>query len=345
MRVNERILVVGPAWVGDMVMAQSLFAELKTRHPDSVVDVLAPAWSAGIVERMPQVNELVESPFTHGRLNFVKRYRMARTLAVQGYTRAIVLPNSWKSALVPALAQIPTRTGYLGEQRWGLVNDVRRLDTSELPMMVQRFVALGRANDAPPPLPDSISLPRLKVEEGPARETARRLGVHSREGQLLVLCPGSEFGPAKQWPMERYADIARHYLDMSWRVAIIGSGNDKAVGDRICGLAGDMVNNLAGKTTLVEAAEILSLAGLVVTNDSGLMHIASAVGAPVVAVYGSTDPTFTPPLGEMSTIVRLGLECSPCFKRECPLGHLDCLNKIDVEQVIRAAGHLLRGSD
>ncbi len=341
MRAEERILVVGPSWVGDMVMAQSLFAELKQQSPDVDIDVLGAPWSAGIVGRMPQVNSLVESPFPHGRLALAARYRLGRSLAGYGYTRAIILPNSWKSAMVPVWAHIPVRTGYLGEQRWGLINDVRRLDKKKLPMMVQRFVALGRSNDGRVPDPGTIPLPRLKVDEDAARSTAAQFGLEMSGSPILILCPGSEFGSAKRWPVGRYQETARYYLDRDFQVAIVGSQGDRAIAEQIAGLPGEGIVNLAGRTTLVEVVEILSGARIVISNDSGLMHIAAAVRAPLIAVYGSTDPGFTPPLGDTSTVIRLGLDCSPCFKRECPLGHLDCLNNITAGQVVSAADKIL----
>jgi heptosyltransferase-2 len=345
MRVEKRILIIGPSWVGDMIMSQSLIMEIKSRSPETEIDVLAPSWSADVVERMPEVAGMIESTFSHGRLDLVARHRLGRSLSGKGYGQAIVLPNSWKSALAPALANIPLRTGYLGEQRWGLINDVRRLDKRGAPLMVQRFAALGRAADVPPPLAEEVLRPRLNVDSTAARQEARRLGVDPSAGPIVTLCPGAEFGPAKRWPSRHFREVAAHYLVREWQVVIVGSAADQEVANRISGEAAGRVINLAGKTSLTQAMDVLSVTGLTITNDSGLMHVASAVGSPVVAVYGSTDPGFTPPLGKLSRIVRLGIECSPCFKRECPLGHLDCLNNLSSAKVIEAAERLLAESD
>ena len=326
-----------------MVMAQCLFAELRSTEPEVAIDVLAPAWSAGVVGRMAQVDRLISSPFQHGRLGLLSRYRLARSLRSSSYRQAIVLPNSWKSALVPAFARISVRTGYLGEQRRGLLNDVRHLDKAAMPLMVQRFVALGRPASAGVPQKNEIISPQLRVDPSQARVTAQKLGLEPSTEPILALCPGSEYGSAKRWPTAHYLSLARHYLERGWRVIIVGSAADDAVARKIAEPLAGTITNLAGRTTLDEVVDVLSLAQLAITNDSGLMHIAAAVGTPVVAVYGSTDPGFTPPLGETSRVIRLGLECSPCFQRECPLGHLNCLRGVDPDSVVDIASELLTG--
>lgn len=344
MRTDDRVLVVGPSWVGDMVMAQSMFAEISNDAPGTEIDVLAPAWSAGVVGRMQQVSTLLNSPFRHGRLEAAARYRLGRGLRPARYSRAIVLPNSWKSAVVPAVAGIPVRTGYVGEQRYGLLNDVRRLDRDAMPMMAQRFVSLARAPDAPVPTPSDLPLPCLDVDKGVAAQTALKFGIDPLQSPVVALCPGSEFGSAKRWPAGHYRELAAYYLGQGWQVVVIGSQGDAAVAARVAEATVSDIVNLAGKTSLDEAVDMLSIARLVVTNDSGLMHVAAAVRTPLVAVYGSTDPGFTPPLGELTRIVRLGLECSPCFKRECPLDHLDCLRGISADRVIEVSDTLLEAA-
>lgn len=329
--------MVGPSWVGDMVMAQSLFMTLKQRRPQPAVDVLAPAWSEPLLARMPEVDRAVTMPLGHGQLQLGTRRRLGRSLGAEGYTQAIILPNSLKSALVPWWARIQRRTGYVGEWRWGLLNDARRLDRRRLPMTVQRFVALGleRGTPLPPPVPQ----PHLRVRAEDVEQALARLQLVRPAQGLLALCPGAEFGPAKRWPAEHYGAVARHYLDRGGAVWVFGSTQDTEVAQAVCDAAGGGVN-LAGRTRLDEAIDLMSLADAVVSNDSGLMHVAAALQRPLVAVYGSSDPGFTPPLSDHARVVRLGLDCSPCFKRECPLGHLNCLRRLEPRQVEQALAEL-----
>lgn len=338
---NNKYLIIGPSWVGDMVMAQSLFAQLKADDKDCMIDVLAPAWTAALLDRMPQVNQLIEAGFEHGKLGLSERWQLSKKLRVNGYTQAIVLPNSLKSALLPWVARIPKRTGFIGEQRWGLLNDIRRLDKKKWPMTVQRFVALGLDKSA-----DCISLsqvikPVLQVKKGNIQTTLKTLKLKHSKQPLLVLCPGAEFGNSKQWPAQYYAEVAKYYLQQKWQVWLMGSENDAVTCKQLNQLADNQCQNLAGVTTLPQAIDLMSLSNLVVANDSGLMHIAAALQKPLVAVYGSTDPGFTPPLNVQVKIARLGLECSPCFRRECPLQHLDCLNKLMPDYVLKACDKVM----
>ena len=324
----HRCLVVGPSWVGDMVMAQSLFMALRTRFPDLQIDVLAPAWSKPILAVMPEVHAAIEMPLQHGELALGKRYQLGKALRAQAYDWAIVLPRSLKAALVPFWAKIPVRTGYKGEMRYGLLNDIRPMDKTVLTMTVQRFVALGLPKEAT--LPPAIEMPHLVVSSCPSPDKGRLGGV-----SLLALCPGAEYGGAKRWPAESFADVAKHWIQQGGQVILLGSSKDAPVTAQIAAAVhSPACQDLAGKTSLQEVLGLLAQATQVVSNDSGLMHVAAAVGTPVIALYGSSDPTYTPPLSDKAHILYLGLECSPCFKRECPLGHLDCLKKITPAQVI-----------
>lgn len=327
------ILVVGPSWVGDMVMAQSLLKTLKQHSPEIPIDVLAPAWSEALTTRMPEVRRSIVMPLGHGQLQLRERYRLGRELRTAGYGQAIVLPNSWKSALIPFFARIPRRTGYLGEARWGLLNDARRLDKLALPMTVQRFVALGLepGQHSAEPQP----LPALSVTQSSVTQAVRRLQLEPDSRPILALCPGAEYGAAKRWPQEYYAEVAQSLIARGWQVWLFGSDKDIAITATINREAGAACIDLAGRTTLAEAVDLLSLATLVVSNDSGLMHVAAALGRKLIAIYGSSDPGFTPPLSDTARILRLGLECSPCFQRECPLGHLKCLREISPAQVLQ----------
>jgi heptosyltransferase II len=329
----NRILVVGPAWVGDMVMAQSLFITLKARFPDADIDVLAPAWSRPLLARMPEVNSAVTLPLEHGDLGWGVRRRLGVTLYGR-YQRAIVLPRSWKSALVPAFANIPIRTGYRGEFRYGLINDIRKLDKKQLTQTVQRYTALGLPQDAslPPPIPK----PRLRVDVDNQR-LQLDLNRLNLDKPVVALLPGAEYGPAKRWPIERYGELAKRLKAAGRQVWVFGSAKENDLGEAIVQAAGEGVVNLCGQTKLADAVDLLALTECAVTNDSGLMHIAGAVGVRLVALYGSSSPDYTPPLTDKADVVYLRLSCSPCFERECPLGHFNCMMQMGVDDVFARA--------
>jgi heptosyltransferase-2 len=332
----KRCLIVGPSWVGDMVMAQSLFMVLKGQFPDLLIDVLAPGWSAPLLARMPEVNAAIEMPLGHGAFQLGARYRLGKSLRSTAYDWAIVLPNSWKSALVPFWAHIRKRTGYIGEQRYGLLNDRRQLDKKKLARTVQRFVALGQSRDAEV-LPECPN-PALLVEGEKARRTAEKYALDA-DRPILALAPGAEYGPAKRWPAEYFTEVAVAFEKQGFQIIILGSERDQEPAAVIAGHSGAI--DLTGKTSLGEVVDLLSLVAVTVTNDSGLMHVAAATGSAVVAIYGSSDPGFTPPMTDRAKILRLGLECSPCFKRVCPLGHTACLVELKPDLVLRAVEELM----
>ena len=327
----RRYLIVGPSWVGDMVMAQSLFISLKNRFPDCIIDVLAPAWSLPILARMPEVNAGIKDETSHGELGLMKRYTQGKQLQGAAYTHAIVIPRSWKSALVPFFAGVPQRAGYKGEQRYGLLNDIRALDKRLLIQTVQRYVALGE--DSCVTIVPEIPYPALNIDTENRGRLLSVLGLND-EKEVICMMPGAEYGPAKQWPVTYYAELAARLVDDGKQVWLLGSDKEKALGDIISKHHSQIVN-LCGKTDLVDVIDLISCAEQVVSNDSGLMHVAAAVGVKVNVIYGSSTPMYTPPLTseERKKIIYLGLSCSPCFKRVCPLGHTNCLNNIKVENV------------
>ena len=328
-RSLSRILIVAPAWIGDAIISQPLLTLLARRAPRPVIDVLAPPWVAAVYARMRETGSVVSAPFAHGALALGARRRVARDIANRGYAQAIVLPNSLKSALVPWLAGVPLRTGYLGERRYLLLNDRRGLDTARLPRLVDRFAALAGGEGAalPEPLPD----PALRTDAAAQAATLAKLGL-ARAAPILALCPGAEYGPAKRWPAAYYADIAAGALREGRQVWIFGSPKDAEAGRAIAAAAPGVID-LTGRTTLTEAIDLLALADAVLTNDSGLMHVATAVGCRVVALFGSSTPLYTPPLSPRATTISLKLACSPCFQRTCPLGHMNCLNQLKPERV------------
>lgn len=331
---SDRVLVVAPAWVGDAIMMQPLLMRLAERRPHRPIDVLAPVWVLPLLARMPEVDRAIPSPFRHGDLKVPARRALGRELARRGYGEAFVLPNSMTSALVPFFAGIRVRTGYRGEMRYGLLNDVRRLDPLALPLMIERFAAL-----ADPPgamLQRPVPHPRL-VADAASRETLLdRLGL-SPDRPVAILCPGAEYGPAKRWPAAHFAALAIRLAAHGLQSWILGSPKDAAIGAEIAAASGAAAVDLCGRTGLADAIDLLSIAAVVVTNDSGLMHVACALDRPTVALYGSSSTGFTPPLSARATPLTLGLSCSPCFRRECPLGHLDCLVKLTPDRVFATA--------
>jgi heptosyltransferase-2 len=322
---------VGPSWVGDTVLAQPLFKLLHARHAGLALDVLAPRWTFSLLERMPEVRRAIESPFLHGDLKLGERRRLGHALRAEGYDQAIVLPRTFKSALVPFFAGIPMRTGYIGELRHWILNDARRLDEERLPQMAQRYAALAlpRGEALKPPLP-ALS---LRVDEAARRALLARLGL-DRGRPAAALCPGAEYGPAKRWPARYFAELAQGIAAHGCAVWLVGSKNDREAAAEIERQSVGVCRNLAGETTLAEAIDLLASTSLVVSNDSGLMHVAAGLGKPLVALYGSTSPGYTPPLSPNARILKLDLPCSPCFKRECPLGHFNCMMQLTPDRVL-----------
>ena len=329
-----RALIVAPAWIGDAVMAQSLFMRLARGIPGLVLDALAPPWVAPVLRRMPEIAGILDNPFAHGELSLAGRFRLGRRLARQNYRRAYVLPNSAKSALLPFFAGIPERVGFTGEARYGLINRRHTLDKTALPRMVERFAQLAQTPGSP--LERPIESPRLVSTAEQQADTLNALGIE-RPSRVAVFCPGAEYGPAKRWPTRHFAALADALAERGYAVWLLGSARDRPVGEEIAHQAKRATpRNFCGETTLDQAIDLIAASDFVVCNDSGLMHVAAALGKPLTALYGSSSPVFTPPLSRRAAILSLDLECSPCFERECPRGHLDCLNQLAPRSVLAA---------
>lgn len=332
----DRTLIVAPSWVGDAILAEPLVSLLRETCEEPSIDVLVPPWCAPVFARVRGIRRIVEHPIGHGRLAFAERRRIARELAREHYVRAFVLPMSFKSALIPWLARIPRRIGFRGEMRRILLNDVRRLDKRELPRLVDRFCSLAGPPGTRVPMPPApVLVPHIANRDAAIR-TMRLKG----EGPLAILCPGAEFGPSKRWPPTHFATLARLFVEAGARVWLLGSPNDKLSADAVMAAAGGTahaIRDLTGKTDLGTAIDLLSAATVVVSNDSGLMHAAAAVGVPVVALFGSSSPAYTPPLSSLASVAKIDIACSPCFKRECPLGHFRCMRELSPELVYNLA--------
>ena len=324
-----KILVVAPSWIGDTIIAQPLLRLIKQRNPGARIDVFAAAWCAPLLARMSEVDAVVDNPFGHGEFGLAARRALGRRLASADYDAAYVLPNSWKSALMPFFAGIPRRIGYRGEARFVLLNERHVLDETAHPLQVQRYAALAG------PLPGNLPPPRLNSTPEQQRAARQALGLPP-DGAPVVFCPGAEYGPAKRWPARHFAALAQLVASPANPAWLIGSAKDRDVGDEIVSLAANCAINLCGRSSLAQAIDLTASARCVVSNDSGLMHVAAALGRPLVALFGSSSPAYTPPLSPHAKILSRQLECSPCFKRECPLGHFDCLNGLEPRQVLDA---------
>ncbi|OOF61134.1 lipopolysaccharide heptosyltransferase II [Rodentibacter pneumotropicus] len=305
------ILVIGPSWVGDMMMSHSLYQQLRIQYPHCNIDVMAPNWCKALLARMPEVRNAIEMPLGHGTFALGERYRLGKKLRGQ-YEMAIVLPNSLKSALIPLFAKISVRRGWKGESRYFLLNDLRN-NKRDYPMMVQRYVALAFEKNA---VPNAQAIPLLKpylsVELSQQQETLKIFSKQTAllgERPIIGFCPGAEFGPAKRWPHYHYAELATMLIEQGYAVEIFGSPKDVEAGESIRNALPQEQQvfclNLAGQTNLNQAVDLIANCAAVVSNDSGLMHIAAATQRPLVAVYGPTSPTYTPPLSDKAAVIRL----------------------------------------
>jgi len=326
----QKILVIAPSWVGDCMLMQPMLMRLMQRHPGCLIDVFAPPWTEKLLRQMPEVHGVIINPFPHGALQLTARYLLGIQLRAARYDQAIVLPNSWKSALVPFLARIPLRTGFVGESRYLLLNDARKLDKQKLPLMVERFAQL--AEDAQGEIPRPLENPKLTVSEAQRSTALQKLNL-TLDQPVAVFCPGAEYGPAKRWPAAYYANIAQRLGQHGYAVWLIGSHKDRHAAEEINTLAGAQCINLCGRTDLGDAIALLACARLVISNDSGLMHLAAALDRPMIALFGSSSPQFPPPLSAQAQVVKLDIECSPCFERVCPLGHFNCMMQLTPDMV------------
>ena len=314
-------------------MTEPLMRRLSARGEQITVGALP--WVAPVYRAMPQVAAVIELPFTHGGLQWGPRRALARTLSGQ-FDVAYVCPNSFKSALVPWWASIPQRIGYRGEARVGvLTHSLPNPPKGSRPPMVAFYSALsGEASVAD-------DRPVLHLPAAGVVATLDALGLQA--GRYYVFAPGAEYGPAKRWPLQHFAALATH---LEWPVVLLGSGKEMELCRSIASAANALTPgrcvDLSGRTTLDQALAAIAGAKALVSNDSGLMHVAAAFGVPQVALFGSSSPLHTPPLSEAAHVIWLKddasyqppLDCAPCFARECPLGHTRCLVDIRPQRVL-----------
>ncbi|MDC9588599.1 ADP-heptose--LPS heptosyltransferase RfaF [Xenorhabdus sp. XENO-10] len=347
-----KILVIGPSWVGDMMMSQSLYRILKALYPNAEIDVMAPAWCRPLLAKMPEVNQALAMPLGHAALALGERRRLGLALRENKYDRAYVLPNSFKSALVAFFANIPLRTGWRGEMRYGLLNDIRTLNKSAFPLMVQRYVALayeGKNMNSADDLPQPLLWPRLSVNDEDIAESTSAFNIADHR-PIIGFCPGAEFGPAKRWPHYHYAALAEQLItEKGYQILLFGSDKDHQAGEDIRALlsedACEDCLNLAGKTSLEQAVNIIAACDAIVTNDSGLMHVTAALNRPLVALYGPSSPDFTPPLSNKAEVIRLITGYHKIRKGDSDEGYHQSLIDIQPAMVLSALEKLLQAEN
>lgn len=345
----SKVLIIGPSWLGDMIMSQALFKVLYKQG--KTIEVLAPKWNHGILDCMPEVSKAIEMPFDHGDLKLKERYKFAKSLKKNNYDECIVIPNSFKSALIPYWAKIPKRIGWLGEFRYGVLNITQKLNKSKLPLMVQRLIALGYFQEESSKSFDQNNInsyqydfPSLRVDNNFVKKTTEKFNIDQNK-RTLVLAPGAAYGEAKKWPADYFAQVANEKLNQDWQVVLLGSPKDKLATDEVNNKTTNKCINLAGQLALPETVAVISTASCVVSNDSGLLHVAAALDIPLIGIYGSTSPDFTPPLidkNKKAILLVDNLDCRPCFQPTCKFNHYKCLYEIKPDLVTNSINRLVQ---
>ena len=329
-----KILIDYPTWIGDAVVAQSLLIFLKQKFPDCVIGVLIPAYLSSLFNLIPQADRLHQIQYRRGKLDLLYKFLFAKNISNMDYNLAILLRNSFKSALIPYFARIKERVGYAGECRSILLTKALKKEVNH--SIVEKFLYLGGRK-----VEEQYSYPNFSFEKLFLSYVASKFEI-SKKKKILILCPGAEYGESKRWPVEHYSQCALQMLKSNWDVYILGSEKDAALACEINNFCFGRCKNLAGKTSLYEACGILHLSDVVVSNDSGLMHMAAASGSSVVALYGSTSDAFAPPLTDKARSIYLKLSCSPCRNRKCKYGHHNCMKNISCEMVVEKINKLCR---
>jgi heptosyltransferase-2 len=334
-----KVLIIAPSWIGDAVLSHSLIQNLKINDPEMIIDVGANYWTSDIYRRMPEVINIIELPTRHGKLGLLGILKKAKEIKKLNYDQAYILPRSIKSALIPFFSGIKKRTGFLGEKRYGILNDIRSFDPKRLDQTIKRFHALAEDHSDGA---FNLFQPKLIANKERGMEILESHGLDATK-RFIALAPGAEYGKSKMWPTKYFNELGLLIEKNDFNIYVFGSPKEQALSEKILkGLNHDRCFSFAGKTSLIESIDILSLSESMVTNDSGLMHLGASVGVPVVAIYGSTSPEFTPPMTDQKSIHWLNIECSPCFKRECAFGHYECLNSIKPDVILNSLQNLIR---
>lgn len=339
---KPRYLVISPSWLGDLIMAQSLFMEIKHQEPNCILDIYAPEYTMPILDRMPELDAKIVNPFAHGAFNLKQRYQEGKKLRLNHYEKVFVLPNSLKSALIAFFAKIPQRIGFKGESRYFILNNLRT-NKQDFPLMVQRYVALAfdknkvkTALDLP-----KFAYPKLTIQ--PLSESLiNKLKLDTSKKMLILGC-GANYGPSKLWPVEYFAKVSDWWIEQGGCVVGLGSKKDIPTVESIYSHIQNKEHfyNIAGNTNLTEALDIVGHATAAVCNDSGLMHTVAAADIPQVCIFGSTSTHYTPPLSDKAICVESTEPCHPCFKRTCKFNSYACQKGIKPELVIEKLKQLV----
>jgi len=325
------ILVVPYMWIGDFVRCHSVVKLLKARFPDRPVDVLSTTLCAPLTDYMPGLRRAIVVDLPRSRIAVTDQLALARRLQRENYGTALIMSRTWKSALAPFLARIPERTGFVGEMRFGLLNDLRHGER-RLPRMVDRCAALALPREAE--LPPAWPLPELKVARAEIESWRREHGLALDSRPVVVLAPGA-VGPSKRWPASAYAAAARHLIAEGFAVWVVGGPEEKTLAAEIIGAT--TARDLTGHD-LRNAILALAAAAVAVSNDSGLLHVAAALGTPAIGIFGPTSPWHWAPLNPLAATIesKSEVECRPCHKPVCRFGHHRCMRDIPPDQVLAA---------
>jgi heptosyltransferase-2 len=327
MSSKETFLIIAPSWIGDLIISQSLIKYLKKEYLDCQIDIIVRPELVKLAKMMPEVQNIYSLDIEHKELGLIKRHILAKEIKKYSYSTSIILPNSFKSAIIPWLANVPLRVGYNRELRLFLLNKKYSL-IKHKDSMVNRYLKLADGSYS-----DSIR-PSLVINRDLADSIGRKYLINNSK-KNIVLCPEAEYGSAKRWPTNKWVQLANFYKEKNYNVYLLVKNKNLDIKYNSV-LKKDSVISLLGKTSLEEATYLLSLVDLVITNDSGLMHITASVNTNLISIFGSSSPFYTPPLmkDQFGEVVYKALKCSPCFKRECPLQHLNCLNHISAEEIL-----------
>ncbi|MBH44517.1 MAG: lipopolysaccharide heptosyltransferase II [Gammaproteobacteria bacterium] len=334
MVANKNILIVAPAWIGDFIISQAVYKQLKNLNESCEIDLIIKGDLIPLAKMMPEIKNIYELTIPHGVLGLKKRIKLSQKLSNHKYNECFVLQNSFKSALIPWFLKIPIRVGYSTELRFLLLNRHYKLVKHQL-SMVNRYLKLLDSQY-------SYNLkPQITIDSDCRIKTIKKFNLDNNKKNLFF-CPDAEFGPAKRWPIEKWIELIAH-LSINYPIYIVGKDPEMLKSFSSAFANHKNVHNLINRTSLQEVVNLLSCAAVVVSNDSGLMHIAASVNAKIISLFGSSSPDYTAPLiddGD-SKVIYKELSCSPCFERECPLKHLNCLNSITSENVIHEIDKIL----
>ncbi|MTW15276.1 lipopolysaccharide heptosyltransferase II [Rhodoplanes serenus] len=330
---HRPVLLVPYMWIGDFVRCHSVVRLLKEQDPERPVDVLTTAMVAPLLDYMPGVRKGIVRDLPRGRLAYAEHRALADQLRPEGYGQALIMSRKWKAALAPFLAGIPVRTGLVGEMRFGVVNDLRWGEKT-LPRMIDQCAVLALPKGAPRPA--EWPMPQLVVPAAELTAWRARLGL-AAERPVAALAPGA-VGPSKRWPAASYGEVARRLAAEGFDVWVVGGPGEAPLAAEIAAIGGDRVRDLTG-TDLRNAILALAAADVVVSNDSGLLHVAAAIGTPSIGIFGPTSPWHWKPLNPIAAVIETAtaVPCRPCHKPTCAMGHHACMRDIPATTVLEAA--------